>query len=132
MLDPTLSRRERQIMEVLYTLRLAGAREVAQHLGEPDAFDSVRVTLLGLQKRGLVIPEPDGRRHVYRPAQKRHDASAEALAAVTRIFFGGSTRDAVVAMLDHGRDSLAAEDLEALDQWVRAQTHRTRRQRKNP
>jgi BlaI family transcriptional regulator, penicillinase repressor len=132
MLDPTLSRLERQIMEALYTLRLAGAREVAQHLGEPDLFDSVRVTLLGLQKKGMVIAQPDGRRNVYRPAQERRDASAEALAAVTRIFFGGSTKDAVVALLDQGRDSLAAEDLEALDQWVRAQTHRTRRPRKNP
>ncbi len=128
MLDSSLSRRERQIMEALYTLRVAGAREVANHLGEPEAFESVRVTLLGLQKKGLVIPEPDGRRNVFRPAQERDDAGADALEAVTRIFFSGSTKDALVALLDQGRDELKREDLEALDRWVREQVKASREQ----
>lgn len=122
MFDATLSRRERQIMEALYTLRLAGAREVADHIGEPEAFDSVRVTLIALQKRGLVIAQPEGRRNVYRPARDRQSASADALATLKKVFFGGSTKAALVALLDQGRDDLQAADLEDLEAWVKKQS----------
>ena len=71
----TLSRRERQIVDALYTMGEGGAREIADAIREPEAYDTVRVTLAVLEKKGLVRYRVDGRRHVYAPTQSRSDAS---------------------------------------------------------
>ena len=120
--ESQLSRRERQIMESLYALGSAAAREIAQHIGEEDALDSVRVTLIGLEKKGIVRHRADGRRHIYMPSVPRQKASAAALTSVTNTFFGGSAKEALVALLDLSRDELDEKDLDELERWVRAKS----------
>jgi BlaI family penicillinase repressor len=124
--DHELSRRERQIMETLYALGSAGAREIVQHIGERDVLDSVRVTLIGLEKKGIVKHRSEGRRHIYVPAVPRTKASAAALTNVTNTFFGGSAKEALVALLDLSRDELDEKDLDELEQWVRAKSRESK------
>jgi BlaI family transcriptional regulator, penicillinase repressor len=88
--DP-LSRRERQIMDALFALGEGGAREITTALREPDALDTVRVTLGVLEKKGLVRHRTEGRRHVFMPAQSRDEARRSAFTRLTRTFFGGSS-----------------------------------------
>lgn len=127
MLDSQLSRRERQIMEALYALGSAGAREVAQRIGEPEALESVRVTLIGLEKKRIVRHRLDGRRHIYVASEPRDKASAAALTSVTDTFFGGSAKKALVALLDLGGNELTERDLDELEQWVRERTRERKR-----
>ena len=96
MLDSHLSRRERQIMEALYALGSGGAREVAQRIGEPEALESVRVTLIGLERKRIVRHRLDGRRHIYTASKPRDKASAAALTSVT----AASSRDWQMAHQD--------------------------------
>ena len=117
-----LSRRERQIVDTLHALGEAGAREVAAAMGEPEALDSVRVTLAGLERKGVVRHRPEGRRHVYRPAESAERARRSAWARMTRTFFGGSSSQALLALLDMSRDRLGDDDLDRLAQWVDEQS----------
>jgi BlaI family transcriptional regulator, penicillinase repressor len=123
--DP-LSRRERQIMDALFALGEGGAREITTALREPDALDTVRVTLGVLEKKGLVRHRTEGRRHVFMPAQSRDEARRSAFTRLTRTFFGGSPGRALVSLADMSGDRLADEELEALSKWVAEQTRRRR------
>jgi predicted transcriptional regulator len=122
MSDRDLSRRERQIMEALYTLGAGGAREVARALQEPEAHDSVRVTLLLLEKKGHVRHRVDGRRHVYLPTRSPGRARKAALTKLTQTFFGGSAAKAMVALIDLSGREVDPETLDELERWVREQT----------
>ena len=90
--DPltTLSRRERQIMDVLYRRGRATAAEVQGDLADPPGYSAVRSALALLEERGLVRHEEDGRRYVYLPARSPRKARSGALEHVLRTFFGGS------------------------------------------
>ena len=119
-----LSRRERQIIEALYALGEGGAREIADTIREPDAFDTIRVTLGVLERKGLIRHRTEARRHIYSPVQSRGDASRAAWRKLTRTFFGGSPGRALITVLDLSGDRLADEDLDKLSQWVTEQTKR--------
>ena len=124
--DP-LSRRERQIMDALFALGEGGAREITQAMREPDALDTVRVTLGVLEKKGLVRHRAEGRRYVYLPAQSRDDARRSAFTRLTRTFFGGSAGRALVSLAGMTGDRLADEELDALSAWVAEQARRRKR-----
>jgi BlaI family transcriptional regulator, penicillinase repressor len=113
-----LSRRERQIVEVLYARGEAAARDVALALREPDAVDTIRVTLAVLERKGLVRHRVDGRRNVYRPAQSPEQARRNAWTRMTRTFFGGSSSRAILSLLDMSGDRLNDEELDTLAAWV--------------
>jgi len=127
-LPDRLSRRERQILHALYAIGEGGAREVVAQMREPDALDSVRVTLAGLERKGAVSRRRDGRRHVYTPAQPVERAGRSAWQQLTRVFFGNSPGRALLTMLDQSGDRLSDDELDALEQWVRQQS-RTRGRR---
>jgi BlaI family transcriptional regulator, penicillinase repressor len=121
--DP-LTKRERQIIETLYVLGEGGAREIADAVREPDAFDTIRVTLGVLERKGLVRHRVDGRRHIYTPVQSRGDASKSAWRRLTKTFFGGSPGKALITFLDASGDRLADDDLDELARWVADQKRR--------
>ena len=125
----SLSKRERQIVDALYVMGEGGAKEITDAIREPEAFDTVRVTLGVLEKKGLVRHRTEGRRHIYQPAQPRDQASRSAWKRLTRTFFGGSPGRALMALLDESRDRLDDEELDELQKWVEAQRagHRGRR-----
>jgi BlaI family transcriptional regulator, penicillinase repressor len=119
-----LSKRERQIIDALYALGEGGAREITNALREPQAFDTVRVTLGVLEKKGFVRHRTDGRRHIYQPAQPKDQASRSAWRRLTRTFFGGSPGRALIAFLGEAQDKLDDEELDELQRWVASQSKR--------
>lgn len=106
-----LSRRESQLMDALYALGEASVEEVRRNLADTVSYDSVRVTLGVLEKRGHVIHREEGVRFIYRPAVEVEEARRSVLGHVLRTFFGGSAPKAVATLLDLSEATLSAEDL---------------------
>ena len=105
-----LSRRERQIMDVLYRRGQATASEVLDGLPDPPSYSAVRAMLRLLEEKGVVTHEDDGPRYVYRPVVARDKAQRSELRRVLRTFFDNSAEQAVAALLDlEGKDLSTAE-----------------------
>jgi BlaI family transcriptional regulator, penicillinase repressor len=112
-----LSRRERQIMDVIYRRGRATAAEVLEDLPDPPGYSAVRALLRLLEEKGHVRHEQDGPRYVFLPTVNRDRASKSALTHVVRTFFDGSASDAVAALLD-GDAKLDAAELDRLSAMI--------------
>lgn len=119
-LQNQLSRRERQIMDILYRLGEAGAAEVVDHLVDQPAYNSVRVTLGILERKGVVRHRREGTRYVYAPTVPAEAERESALRHLVRTFFRGSPSKAVLTLLDSPSTRLSAEELNELAAWVEA------------
>jgi predicted transcriptional regulator len=119
-LQNQLSRRERQIMDILYRLGEAGAAEVVAHLPDRPAYNSVRVTLGILERKGVVRHRQEGSRYVYSPTQPAEAVRESALRHLVRTFFRGSPSKAVLTLLDSPSTRLSEEELNELAAWVEA------------
>src|ERR671912_664474 len=95
-----LSRRERQIIDILYARGRATAADVQAALPEPPSYSSVRAMLRYLEDKGHVRHEQDGPRYVYLPVVAKTAVRKSALGHVVRTFFGGSESAAVAALLE--------------------------------
>ena len=95
-----LTRRERQIMDVIYARGRATVAEALEGLADPPSYSSVRTLLRLLEEKGQVRHEEVGPRYVYVPTVPRDKARRSALRNVIQTFFGGSTEDAMAALLD--------------------------------
>jgi predicted transcriptional regulator len=113
-----LSRRERQIMDVLYELGRATAAEVRERLPDPPSYSAVRAMLRILEDKGHLRHEQDGPRYVFSPAVPREEARESALRRVVRTFFDGSAENAMSALLDLGVEDLDEEALRRLAQRI--------------
>src|SRR3954447_7282727 len=110
----TLTRRERQIMDVLYRRNRATAAEVMADLpGEPN-YSTVRTQLRVLEDKGHVRHEEEGLRYVYIPAVPRHAARKSALKHLVETFFDGSAEQVVAAVLGGEASRLSDDDLERI------------------
>ena len=108
----TLTRRERQIMDILYRRGRATAAEVMKELpGDPN-YSTVRTQLRVLEDKGHVHHEEQGLRYIYIPAVPRHAARKSALRHLVNTFFEGSTEKAVAALLGGEGARLSDEELE--------------------
>ena len=115
---PELTRRERQIMDILYRQGRASAQEVLEHLADPPSYSAVRALLRLLEERGHVRHVQDGQKYVYLPSVGRSDARRSALAHVVRTFFDGSVEAAVAALVDSPRAKLSKDELDRLSQLI--------------
>src|SRR6187397_3656322 len=97
---PNLTRREAQIIEILFRRRRAAVEEIRSELPDAPSPSSVRKLLEIMIERGLLGREYDGPRYVYFPAVKPEDASRSALKQLVRTFFDDSTGSAMAALLD--------------------------------
>ena len=96
-----LSRRERQIMDALHELGdEASAEDIRQKLPDPPSYSAVRAMLAKLEAKGTIRHREEGLRYVYSPTTKRSAARRSAVERLIRVFFGGSTGEAVNALLD--------------------------------
>jgi predicted transcriptional regulator len=119
----TLSRRERQIMDVIYRLGQATAQEVVDNLSDPPSYSAVRGLLRILEEKGHVKHRQDGPRYVYHPTVSRDKARESALKQVVRTFFEDSPEEAVAALLDMSAAKLSDQDLNRLAELIeRART----------
>jgi BlaI family penicillinase repressor len=109
-----LSRRERQIMDVLYAAGRASAQEVLDALPDPPTYSTVRALLRVLEDKGHVRHEQDGPRYVFVPVVARETARRSALRRVLDTFFDGSAEQAVAALLDLQSSKLDPQELDRL------------------
>jgi predicted transcriptional regulator len=99
---PSLSRRERQIMDLLYKLGRATAREIHAGIADPPSYSSIRALLAVLENKGHLSHEQDGPRYLYIPTLSRTRARVMALKQVVDTFYEGSAAQAVSALIGPG------------------------------
>jgi len=117
-LHAVLSRRERQIMDVLYRRERATAAEVMEDLPGDTSYSTVRTQLRVLEEKGHVRHEVDGPRFVYLPALPRRAARKTALRHLVDTFFDGSTEKVVAALLGGEAARLTDEELQRIADLV--------------
>src|SRR6185503_17049744 len=113
-----LSRRERQIMDVVYRLGQVTAAEVLENMPDPPGYSAVRTMLRLLEEKGYLKHDQEGPRYVYLPTISRDRARQSALKQVVQTFFGNSTEQAVAALLDMSKSKMSDEELERLSQLI--------------
>lgn len=113
-----LSRRERQILDILYQQGQATAAEVQNALPEPPSYSAVRALLRILKEKGHVRHQQDGPRYVYLPTVARENAKRSALRHMLRTFFDGSTEQAISALLDDSSAKLSPAELDRLARLI--------------
>jgi predicted transcriptional regulator len=118
MSTPPLSRREREIVEVLYAAEGLTAAEVRERMAAPPGYSAVRALLRILEEKGHVRHEARGPRYVFFPVVPRATARRTALKALVETFFGGSPEQAVAALIDESRASLGDAELERLGELI--------------
>jgi len=109
-----LSRRERQIMDVIYERGRASATEVMNSLPDTLSYSAVRTFLRILENKGHLKHRKEGKRYIYLPITPRVSAGKSALKRVLQTFYGGSVEKAVAAILDISDVKNSDEDLERL------------------
>ena len=114
-----LTRRERQIMDVLYREGSATVSEVMAQIPDPPSYSAVRATMNVLEEKGHIKHRQDGPRYVYLPAVPRDRARTAALNHLLQTFFDGSAESAVVALLQMSDSTLSKTDFERLADEVR-------------
>jgi len=105
-----LSRRERQIMDIVYRRGKAAAADVLEDLPDPPTYSAVRAALRLLEEKGLLNHEMDGKRYVYLPTTPRTQARTTALRHLLRTFFNGSPEQVVNALIEDSQPSPAELD----------------------
>jgi predicted transcriptional regulator len=113
-----LSRRERQIMDIVYRQGQATAAEVLDRLPDPPSYSAVRAMLRILEEKGHLRHEEQGPRYVYLPTLPREKARSSALKQLVQTFFAGSTEQAVAALLGMSSTQLSDEELDRLAQLI--------------
>jgi BlaI family penicillinase repressor len=114
----TVSRRERQIMDILYRRGRATASDVLGDLSGNPSYSTVRAQLRVLEEKGHVRHEEDGLRYVYVPAVPRHAARKSALRHLVETFFDGSAEQVVAAVLGGEAARLSEDDLKRIAELV--------------
>jgi predicted transcriptional regulator len=117
--DGGLTKRERQIMDVLYRLGRATAAQIMGRVPGAPAYSTIRTQLRVLETKGHVRHEEQGLRYIYMPTVPRHSAARSALRHLVDTFFDGSSAKAVAALLGGEASRVSDEDLERIAQLVR-------------
>ena len=118
-LSSRLSRRERQIMDVLFAAGASTVNEILDRLPDPPSYSAVRATLRVLEEKGHVGHREDGPRYVYEPTVQKDEARAAALNHLVRTFFNGSVEHAAAALLSLS-DAESDDTLDRLAEQVAA------------
>lgn len=118
-----LSRREREILDILYARGKASAAEVQASMPDPPSYSATRALLRILEEKGHVRHEAEGPRYVFTPAVPRDRARRSALKHLLQTFFDNSATDAVAALLDARK--LSPEELDRIGEMI----ERTRKER---
>ena len=113
-----LSRRERQIMDVIYRRAQATAAEVLEDLPDPPSYSAVRAMLRVLEEKGHLRHEQQGPRYVFLPTVPRDQARRSALQQLVHTFFDGSTEQAMAALLDQSDRALSDAELARLARLI--------------
>jgi BlaI family transcriptional regulator, penicillinase repressor len=123
----SLSRREREIMNLLFALGdRASAEEIRTRLSDPPSYSAVRAMLAKLEAKGQVRHREEGLRYIYYPTTSRSTARRAALQQLVRVFFSGSVSEAAAALVKS--EAWSEDELDSLT----AEIERVRQERKRP
>ena len=109
-----LSRRERQIMDILYARGRASASEIHQAMPDPPSYSAVRAKLRVLEEKGHIRHQEESLRYVYLPTVAKDTARRSAVRHLLSTFFDGSVEHAVAAMLDLSSSRLSDQELDRI------------------
>jgi BlaI family penicillinase repressor len=115
---PKLSRRERQIMDILYQHTKASAGDVLKAMHDPPSYSAVRAMLRVLEEKGHVKHETDELKYVYAPTVPREKARKSAVKHLLDTFFSGSPEQAVAALLDVSSTKLTRQELDRMSAMI--------------
>jgi predicted transcriptional regulator len=113
-----LSRRERQILDILYSRGKATAAEILAALPDPPSYSAARALLRILEQKGHIRHELDGPRYVFLPKVSRQKARASALKHMLATFFDGSAAEAAAALVDGSAAKMSSEELDQLQALI--------------
>jgi predicted transcriptional regulator len=113
-----MSRRERQIMDVIYRRGRATAAEVLESLPDPPSYSAIRALLRVLEDKGHLRHTTQGARYVFLPTVPREKARRSALKQLVQTFFEGSTAQTVATLLDLSSKKLSDEELDRLSELI--------------
>ncbi len=116
--ETALSRRERQIMDILFELKKASGPEIQGRLPGKPNYSTVRTILRILERKAFVSHTEQDLRYIYAPAVPREAAKRSAIDRLLQTFFEGSPKQAVAAFLDPGTCSLTKSDLDELSKMI--------------
>ncbi len=119
-----LSRRERQIMDILLEMREATSAEVQARLPNPPSYSATRAMLAKLEEKGSIRHIERDLRYVYLPAVSRAEVQHSAAARLVRVFFDRSLSEAVRGLLDLSGEDISDEELDRIAQQVEAERQR--------
>lgn len=118
-----LSRRERQIMDIVYEMNEATVAQVLELIPDPPSYSSIRALLRVLEDKGHLKHTQQGPRYIYSPTLPRKEASHNALKHILKTFFDNSTEDIVAALLNISEEDLSEEEYKRLFKMIKkAQT----------
>jgi predicted transcriptional regulator len=113
-----LSRRERQIMDILYQRGRASAQEILEAMADPPTYSAVRAKLRVLEEKGHIRHEEEALRYVYMPTVARDNARRSALRHLLSTFFENSVEQAVAALVDLSATNLSREELDRISSLI--------------
>ena len=113
-----LSRRERQIMDIIYRLGQATAQEVLDNIEDPPSYSAVRAHLRVLEEKQHLCHRWDGPRHVFEPTVSRDRARRSALKNLLRNFFDNSYEEMIAALLENSAGDLSDAELKKLARMI--------------
>lgn len=114
----TLTRREREIMDILHRRGKATAHEVLADMSEAPSYSAVRTFLRLLEERGHVTHRQEGQRYVYAPKIERVEARRSALSHLVHTFFSGSVSAAVAALVESSKDQMSQAELDEISSLI--------------
>ena len=115
-----LSRREREMMNIIFRAGKASATEVLEAMADPPSYSAVRATLRVLEQKGHLKHQHDGTRYVYTPTVNRDKARNSALDQLLATFFEGSVASVVTTLLEKSKDQLTPDELDRLSKLIAA------------
>lgn len=113
-----LSRREREIMNIIFTRGRATASEVLEGMADPPSYSAVRATLRVLEQKGHLRHQHDGTRYVYVPTVSRERVRNSALDQLLTTFFDGSAANVVATLIEREKGNLTDDELDRLSKLI--------------
>jgi predicted transcriptional regulator len=114
----TLSRREREIMEILYRLGEASVAETLEAIEDPPGYSAVRTMLRLLEEKGVIRHKQVGKKYVFTPIEKKETARRSALRTMVETFFNNSIEETISSLLEVEPGHLTEEDLDRLSNLI--------------
>ncbi|MCB0279487.1 MAG: BlaI/MecI/CopY family transcriptional regulator [Calditrichaeota bacterium] len=112
--DERLSKREQQIMDIMYEHGKCTANQVHQYLPDPPSYSAVRAMLRVLEEKGIIGHMQDGIRYVFYPIVGREKAKRSALQNIIQTFFNGSAENAVAALIDMNKSEMTSDEFDRM------------------